>query len=105
MNCHQCGALQQGALKVTPAVPGYFVISLMCNEDASQVEIFKNPVIAWALEHESFQPYPITIEGIDDDRPAILQPDGSVECPGFGSFTSINQWRDKQPYPHVEGQK
>ena len=76
---------------VVHATPGYFVISPIV--DASRItRVFQAPVIAWAIEPESYQPYPITLDGIVEDDPVVLQPNGSVESLGRTSYASIAEW-------------
>lgn len=76
---------------VVHATPGYFVISPIV--DSGRVtRVFHAPVIAWAIEPETYQPYPITLDGIVEDDPVVLQPDGSVESLGRTSFSSIAEW-------------
>jgi hypothetical protein len=76
---------------IIPAQPDYFVLTLG-SEDTPRV--VQAPVIAWALERGSFQPYPITLAGIDTSMPYILQPAGTVERCGTQTYRSVRDWYD-----------
>jgi len=77
--------------EVIPATPGYFVLAPV-HKEAGEVEALLTPVVAWALERDTFQPYPISLDGLDVDAPAILRPDGKVDRLGRESFSCIADW-------------
>jgi hypothetical protein len=71
---------------------GYFVLELYKEPDEVP-EVFFHPVYAWAIEGETFAPYPITNAGIQVENLQILRPDGIVYS-GFedGQYDSLDEW-------------
>ena len=82
------------SMQVIPAAPGYFVISPVFDTDKTDVFIdhMADPIIGWAVDRESFQPYPITLNGVDENTPSILKPDGSIDRLGMESYDSLDKW-------------
>jgi hypothetical protein len=81
-------------MQVIPAAPGYFVISPVYDSDKTQVFIdhMADPVIGWAIDRDSLQPYPITLNGVEENTPSILKPDGSIDRLGMESYASLANW-------------
>lgn len=78
--------------QVIPATPGYFALTPVSNEAETAFDALRSPIVAWALERDTFQPYPISLDGIDVDTPSILRPDGKVDRLGGESFSSVDEW-------------
>lgn len=78
--------------QVVEANPGYFVLTPVENEEGTALEALQTPVVAWALERDTYQPYPITLNGIDILTPCILRPDGKVDRLDQETFASIAEW-------------
>lgn len=74
---------------VIQAQPGYWVVEAYLTSAGTVCESLRTPVIAWALERGSFQPYPITVDGIQQGNISILLPSGSVKCIRRDSGESI----------------
>lgn len=81
-------------MQALPAAPGFFVISPVFDPDKTDklIDIHMQEVIGWALDRDSLQPYPITLEGVDEDMPSILKPSGKIDRLGLESYDSIVQW-------------
>lgn len=81
-------------MQAVPAVPGHFVISPVCDIDKPHLinDYCLDEVLAWALDRDSLQPYPITLDGLDDNTPSILRPNGKIHRLGMESYDSISQW-------------
>jgi hypothetical protein len=80
--------------EVIKADPGYFTLIPVDNEAGNKFEALHMPIVAWALERDTLQPYPITLAGLDVDTPSILRPDGKVERLGQQTFSSVVEWLD-----------
>jgi len=78
--------------EVVKADPGYFILSPVENEEGTAVEALRTPVVAWALERDTYQPYPIGLGGLDVETPIVLRPDGKVDRLGQETFPSIAEW-------------
>jgi hypothetical protein len=83
-----------------PAQPGFYMLGVLGDGDGFPFEVIQYPVVAWALETESFAPYPVTLEGVQFDNVAILQPDGVVEIPCVGGYPSVAEWLADQQAKH-----
>lgn len=82
-------------MQVIPAAPGYYVISPVYDADKTDalIDHMADPVIGWAIDRDSLQPYPITLSGVQENTPDVLKPDGSIDRLGLESYDSIDQWR------------
>ncbi|ATE61939.1 hypothetical protein [Thauera sinica] len=78
-------------LFVTPALPGFYVLTPCFDEAGAICEASREPVIAWALD-ELGCTWPVTVrEVLNGEDPAILCPDGQVL--NFGSeWDSLPDW-------------
>ena len=83
-------------LFVTPATPGFYVLSPCYDEDGAICEASREPVIAWALS-ESGCSYPLAMNDSLNQRgdPAILCPDGEVRSYDSG-WLSEADWLEEQ---------
>lgn len=91
-------ALGNDEMHVVPAAPGYSVVY----RDGDVIS--KDAVVAWGIERDSYQPYPITLYGVQLDSPCILHPDGRVDRLGLDSYESIELWMaDRQRVPESNG--
>ncbi len=83
-------------LFVTPALPGYYVLT-PCHDEAGAIcEASREPVVAWALD-EIGCTWPVTVREVlnHGKDPAILCPDGQVL--NFDSeWDSLPDWLEEQ---------
>jgi hypothetical protein len=79
-------ALQRPGWEFLPALDGYSLVSVY------KGDVEHEPVVAWAFDSEGSGPYPVTLDGIDEDGRAISLPDGRV-------------WEDGIYYPSGLGWK
>ena len=81
---------------VTPATPGFYVLSECVDEQGAICEASREPVVSWALDSLGCN-YPVTLnDGVDQNRdPAILCPDGQVRAYD-ASWESLDDWLDEQ---------
>ncbi len=87
-------SVENDEMHVVPAAPGYFVVY----RDGDVIS--KDAVVAWGIDRDSYQPYPITLYGVQIDSPCILHPDGRVDRLGLESYESIELWMaDRQRVP------
>jgi len=77
-------------MKFIQANPDFYVIGVARYQSTEIAGITKCPVIAWIIDKEGF-PQPVTVEGIEKEA-AILNPNGTVTCPGFCQFESEVQY-------------
>ncbi|MFZ6673954.1 hypothetical protein [Undibacterium sp. Xuan67W] len=71
---------------------GYFYLELY-KESSSVPELFFHPIIAWALESQTYCPYPVTLSGVQTENISILRPDGIVSMPISGGYCdSVEEW-------------
>jgi hypothetical protein len=82
-------------LFVTPAAPGYYVLSL-CPDPFSTIRAKQEPVVGWALDEFDYT-WPVTVREMltYSKDPVILCPDGQVFT--FDSeWDSLDKWLDEQ---------
>ena len=75
-----------------PAQPRTYV--LIATLDAEQFNVMKVNVVAWAATADGV--VPVTVSGANhgqEQRPAVLQPDGSVEDAEGCVFANQDEWR------------
>ena len=78
-------------MKFIQANPDFYVINVVRDEMTNKVVgTIKEPVVAWAMDERGF-PEPVTMEGIEKEA-AILNPNGTVTCPGDCQFESEVQY-------------
>ena len=83
-------------LFVTPAAPGFYVLT-PCHDDGGAIcEASREPVIAWALDGLG-STTPVTPHEVlnGDDYHAILCPDGEVRAYD-GSWANLADWLEEQ---------
>jgi hypothetical protein len=83
-------------MQVIPAFPGFSVLSPVFDPDKPEglIDVSLDPILGWALDRDSLQPYPITLCGVDfDATPSVLKPDGSIDRLGLESYENIDQWK------------
>lgn len=83
--------------QAVPAQPGFNVLEVIHGRDASEAEVRRLPVLAWALAdcpYVPYLPYPITLEGVKEDEPIEL-PDGRVET-ASEAWDDAGQWLAEQ---------
>jgi hypothetical protein len=88
-------------VQVIPAFPGFSVLSPVFDSDKPEVliDVSLDPILGWALDRDSLQPYPITLYGVDfDATPSVLKPDGSIDRLGMESYDNIDQWKADLAY-------
>lgn len=83
------------------ANPGYFILTALGDENGYPSEVYKTPILAWALEGELFAPYPITLEGTQTDNCYILAPHGIVERAFLDSFLSEDDFLKSKQEDHM----
>lgn len=95
---HQVEAEFLGEVK---ADAGYFFLELY--QDSKDVpELFFHPVIAWALESQTYCPYPVTLHGVQTENIHLLRPDGIVSSPLNGGYCdSVEEWLVHQNAAHA----
>ena len=86
---------------VIPAESGYFVVTSGPNKELTGYEALRTHVLAWALEKGTFQPYPVTLDGIAQGAFSILLPNGAVECIGRDegqslTYHTLSQWLEAE---------
>lgn len=74
------------------AHPGYFVLEPY-SKNGKVVDVFFHPIYAWAIEAQTFAPYPIINFGVQIEKLYILRPDGIIHM-GFedGQYDSVDEW-------------
>lgn len=79
--------------QIIPAMPGFYALYPLFEEDKSVVKYVKSPVIAWHIEVqcETMISYTSPITPADSDANGVLNPDGSVTWLD-GNFENINAW-------------
>jgi len=90
-----------------PARPGDTALVawwwLETDADVLHVEIEEQPVVGWGVERstsaETYEEHacmvarPVLVEDLGSDQAwAIVMPDGSVRAPGWGSYSSREEW-------------
>lgn len=86
---------------VFAAQPGFFVLEVMY-DDGDELEPITHPVLFWAIESQTYAPYPITLDGVKTENTYILQPDGSVERPGIDGYPDVHSWLAHQKKSQYE---
>lgn len=84
-------------LFVTPAAPGFYVLTPCSDEGGAICEAALEPVVAWALD-ERGATWPVTVREVlnhSSDDPAILCPDGQV-CNYLHDWDSLSGWLETQ---------
>lgn len=87
--------------KVISAIPGYFVLTVLNDGNGYPSEVYKTPILAWALEGEFLAPYPITYEGAQTDNCYILAPHGIVERAWLDSFLCEDDFLKSKQEDHM----
>jgi len=77
-------------MKYIQANPDFYVIDTMCDEARNLVGVIKSPILAWAINEKGLLD-PVTAEGIEK-KYSILNPDGTITCPGFCQFENEMQY-------------
>lgn len=78
---------------------GNFFIELEAIPHSDTPLIHYRPVLAWAIVGEQHKPLPVTLNGIQTEDIAILNPGGTVSCPGESEFSSVNDWLALELHP------
>jgi hypothetical protein len=79
-------------LQCIAALPGYFVLSAVEGGSGQPEHVHKEPIVAWAIEEESYVPYPITYDGVDTKNSPVLRPDGSVAIACSAQWLDVDDW-------------
>ncbi len=90
---------------VTPAAPGFYVLSQCVDAQGAICGAAQEPVVSWALDSLGCN-YPVTLnDGLDQTRnPAILCPDGEVR-EYDGTWANLADWLDDQKEAKVRHDK
>lgn len=78
-------------LQCIAALPGYFLLSEISDDNGRPEYVHKEPIVAWAIEDVSYAPYPITCAGVDTKTSPVLRPDGTVATP-FTQWLDVDDW-------------
>lgn len=79
---------------VLPALPGFFSLSLIYDEENRISGAYKEPVIGWVIDQYGIV-CPVTPDTIEGDALATLRPDGVVQSP-LGYWDSMDAWLAEQ---------
>lgn len=82
-----------------PSSPGYFALELTF--EGEKPVAYRKAIVAWALEADTFAPYPITLEGLIVENVAILRPDGAVDMPCNAFYDDLQEWLEEAHAEHV----
>ena len=83
--------LRNHPLAMVAAAPDTFIVKLLAEVDGNNPEIFKTPVVAWAVNSRG-ETMPVTVDGVNDgnqESHAILLPSGQVQEPMNTTHTSF----------------
>lgn len=78
---------------------GYYFIELETMPHSDTPLIHYRPVLAWAIVRGRHKPLPVTLTGIHTENIAILNPGGTVSCPGEPEFSSAEEWLAMELHP------
>jgi hypothetical protein len=75
---------------------GYFFLEL-CRDNDGEVHAYFYPVLLWALESETYFPYPVTQGGVKIVDIVVMRPDGMVTV-GFDDiyYDSLSEWLESE---------
>lgn len=93
---HRPLSASNSGMQVIPAFPGFSVLSPVFDSDKPEVliDVSLDPILGWALDRDSLQPYPVTLGGVHvDATPSVLKPDGSIDRLGAEAYDNIDQWK------------
>lgn len=86
-------------LAIIPAQPGWFVVDIFDDKDQTWgAEIWKQPVIAWAIlelppvkDMPWLWGHPVCVESVNEEY-FLLSPDGQVTDPESGSWDTVGDF-------------
>lgn len=84
------------------AAPGFFIIETVFYDGDDSIEIYRRPVIGWAIDANEYCVYSITPDGIHwRTSPYLLQPDGTVDRPSIDGYANLEDWMKAMQREHT----